>query len=153
MGDEPRRIRGHISWETTDARLTAGSSVIIATTRSDGRPHALPVWYLWKDRAVYFATRTESVKGRNLASEPWVVAHFGNGDDVLFVDGPVTQVLDKDEQDAVDREYTAKYVDPISGKHYGIWATKGNALYRIDPRRIVTWADASQRGWTEWQLD
>jgi hypothetical protein len=126
--------------------------MILSTTRRDGRPHSLPVWYLWTGKAVYFATRTESVKGRNLAEQPWAVAHFGTGDDPLFVDGPVHRVEDKDEQEEVDRDYTAKYVDPVSGEHYGIWAVKGNALYRIGVRRIVTWTDASQRGWTEWRL-
>ena len=150
---EPRRTRGHMAWATADARLTAGSSVILATVRPNGKPHALPVWYLWTGRYIYFATKTTSQKGRNLAGQPWVVAHFGSGDDVLFVDGPVTVVTDTDEQERVDAEYTEKYVDPVSGEHYGIWAVKGNALYRIDVRRVVTWSDATMRGWTEWRFD
>jgi PPOX class probable F420-dependent enzyme len=127
--------------------------MILSTTRADGRPHAVPVWYLWTGTAVYFATRTASVKGRNLAAQPWVVAHFGSGDDPLFADGVVTRVDDVHEQAEVDREYTAKYVDAISGESYGIWAVKGNALYRIDVRRVVAWTDASMRGWTEWRFD
>lgn len=153
MNPEPRKVRGHLPWEAVDARLTAGTSVIIASTRPDGRPHAVPVWYLWTGKAVYFATRTESVKGRNLGEGAWIVAHFGDADDVLFMDGPVVKVTEPEEQERVDRHYTAKHVDPVSGEHYGIWAVKGNALYRLDPRRIVAWMDGSARGRTEWHFD
>jgi pyridoxine/pyridoxamine 5'-phosphate oxidase len=153
MARQPRLVKGHIPWSTADARLRAGSSVILSTVTPEGKPHALPVWYLWTGRYVYFATKTISVKGRNLAAQPWVVAHFGSGDDPLFVDGAVRQVSNIAEQRRVDRDYTAKYVDAVSGEHYGIWAVKGNALYRIDVRRVVTWTDASMRGWTEWRFD
>jgi pyridoxine/pyridoxamine 5'-phosphate oxidase len=153
MSVEPVRVKGHIPWATADARLRAGSSVILSTVTPAGKPHALPVWYLWTGRYVYFATKPASQKGKNLAAQAWVVAHFGTGDDPLFVDGPVTEVTDKVEQEEVDRDYTAKYVDPVSGEHYGVWAVKANALYRIDVRRIVTWSDASMRGWTEWRFD
>jgi hypothetical protein len=153
MNPEPRKVRGHIPWESVDARLTAAASVLIVSTRRDGRPHAAPVWYLWTGKAVYFATRTKSVKGRNLGEGAWIVAHFGDPDDVLFMDGPVVKVTDKAEQEEVDGLYTAKHLDPITGEHYGIWAVKGNALFRLDPRRIVTWANGQARGRTEWRFD
>jgi hypothetical protein len=153
MNAEPRKVRGHIPWEAVDARLTAATSVLIISTRPDGRPHAAPVWYLWTGSAVYFATRTESVKGKNLGDGAWIVAHFGDADDVLYMDGPVVKVTDTDEQTSVDRDYTAKHLDPTTGEHYGIWAVKGNALFRLDPRRIVTWNDGQARGRTEWRFD
>lgn len=39
---------------------------ILATTRSDGRPHVAPVWYDIDEGTVVFNTGTETVKGRNL---------------------------------------------------------------------------------------
>jgi pyridoxine/pyridoxamine 5'-phosphate oxidase len=153
MARTPRLVKGNIPWSTVDAQLRAGSAVILSTVTPEGRPHALPVWYLWTGRYVYFATKTASIKGRNLAAQPWVVAHFSTGDDPLFIDGEVRLVTNKAEQTRVDRDYTAKYVDAVSGEHYGVWAVKGNGLYRIDVRRVVTWRDASMRGWTEWRFD
>lgn len=152
MNPEPRKVRGHIQWAAVDARLTAASSVIIVSTRPDGRPHAAPVWYLWTGSAVYFATRTESVKGKNLGDGAWIVAHFGDADDVLFMDGPVVMVTDTDEQERVDRDYMAKHVDPSTGEGYSVWAVKGNALFRLDPRRVVTWVDGNARTRTEWRF-
>ena len=153
MNPEPRKVRGHIPWEAVDARLTAATSVIIVSTRPDGRPHAAPVWYLWTGKAVYFATRTESVKGKNLGEGAWIVAHFGDADDVLFMDGPVVQVTDTAEQETADRDYTAKHVNQVTGEGYGIWDVKGNALFKLDPRRIVSWNDGNARGRTEWRFD
>ena len=153
MNPEPRHVRGHIPWAAVDARLTAATSVIIVSTRPDGRPHAAPVWYLWTGKAVYFATRTESVKGKNLGNGAWIVAHFGDADDVLFMDGPVVLVTDKAEQEAADRDYTAKHINQVTGAGYSVWDVTGNALFRLDPQRIVTWNDGNARGRTEWRFD
>jgi len=43
---------------------------ILATTRSDGRPHVAPIWYdLDDDGTVVFNTGAETVKGRNIRRE------------------------------------------------------------------------------------
>ena len=42
----------------------------VCTTRADGRPHAMPVWGLWIDDAVWFSTDPTSIKGRNLRGPP-----------------------------------------------------------------------------------
>lgn len=45
---------------------------ILATVRSDGRPHAAPVWYALDGETIVFNTGAETVKGRNLARDPRV---------------------------------------------------------------------------------
>src|SRR5690606_9307420 len=39
---------------------------VLATTRSDGRPHAAPIWIDVDQGAVWFNPGAETVKGRNL---------------------------------------------------------------------------------------
>jgi hypothetical protein len=150
---EPRRIRGHIPWETTDLRLRGGRSLIIATTRPDGRPHAMPVWYCWFDGRLYFITARSTQKARNLVSQSWVVAHVGDGDDVLMVEGPARPVIDAGEHNRVDSMYRAKYVDPVSGARASISDNPADDLYRLDPWRVVTWMYGTVAGWTEWRFD
>ena len=100
------------------------------------------------------ATRwIESVKGKNLGDGAWIVAHFGDADDVLFMDGPVVLVTDKAEQEVADRDYTAKHINQVTGVGYSVWDVTGNALFRLDPTRIVTWNDGNARGRTEWRFD
>jgi PPOX class probable F420-dependent enzyme len=43
----------------------------VATTRADGRPHVAPVWFtLDEDRSIVFNTGLNTLKGRNLSSDP-----------------------------------------------------------------------------------
>jgi hypothetical protein len=150
---EPRRIRGHIPWEGTELRLRSGRSLIIASTRPEGRPHAMPVWFLWLDQRLYFMTPSTTQKARNLAREPWLVAHVGDGDDVLMVEGPALRVTDASERDRTDAAYRDKYVDPVSGARASIFDNAANELYRVDPWRIVTWMYGTVAGWTEWRFE
>ena len=46
---------------------------ILATTRSDGRPHAAPVWYDLDGHCLVFTTGAQTAKGRNLRRDPRAV--------------------------------------------------------------------------------
>jgi hypothetical protein len=152
-GSAPRRIRGHLPWEATDLRLGSARSMIVATTRPDGRPHAMPVWFCWLDRRLYFITARTTQKARNLAVQGWVVAHAGDGDDVLFIEGPTQRITDAAELDRVDAAYRGKYIDPVSGATASIFDNPADDLYRLDPWRIVTWMYGTVAGWTEWRFE
>jgi pyridoxine/pyridoxamine 5'-phosphate oxidase len=148
----PTRVRGHLEWEAADLRLSAGRSLLLSTTRPDGRPHAMPVWFVWLDRRLYFITSRSTQKARNLAGQAWAVAHLGDGDEVLMVEGPVRRVADDDEAGRVDAAYRAKYVDPVSGARASIDDNPADDLYRLDPARVVTWMYGTVAGWTEWRM-
>jgi nitroimidazol reductase NimA-like FMN-containing flavoprotein (pyridoxamine 5'-phosphate oxidase superfamily) len=149
---EPRRVRGHISWAGVESRLHATRSMILATTRPDGRPHALPTWFWWDDGRIYFITARTTQKSRNLAAQPWIVAHFGDGDDVLFAEGRIAIITDSQQQQRVDRAYGQKYVDPPSGARASIFDNALDDLYRVDVVRVVTWMYGTVGGWTEWRF-
>ena len=56
----------------------------LATTRPDGRPHLVPIWFIQDDERIWIATGAESAKVVNIASQPRVmvgVAGSGSGDD------------------------------------------------------------------------
>jgi hypothetical protein len=150
---EPRRVRGHLPWDATELRLRVGRSLILSTTRPDGRPHAMPVWFCWFDQYLYFITARATQKARNLADQPWVVAHAGDGDDVLMVEGPTRLIDDQVELDRADAAYRMKYVDPVSGARASIFDNPADELYRLDPWRVVTWMYGTVGGWTEWRFN
>lgn len=149
---EPRRVRGHLPWDATELRLRVSRSSIIATTRPDGRPHAMAIWFCWLDGHLYFITARSTQNARNLATQPWAVVHVGDGDDVLFVEGETRKVTDESEQARVDDPYRAKYVDPVSGATASIFDNPEDDLYRLDPARVVTWMYGTVAGWTEWRF-
>jgi len=153
MAVEPTRVCGHISWELVEARLTSTRSMVLSTTRPDGRPHAIPTWFWWAgDGRLYFITARSTQKARNLAVESAAVAHLGDGDDVLFLEGSASVVTDSDEAAAADASYKAKYIDPVSGASASIFDNPADQLYRIDVARIVTWMYGTVGGWTEWRF-
>jgi PPOX class probable F420-dependent enzyme len=44
----------------------------VATTRRDGRPHVVPVWFVLDDADLVFATAADSIKARTLRRDPRV---------------------------------------------------------------------------------
>ena len=149
---EPRRVRGHMPWEATELRLRVGRSSIIATTRPSGRPHAMPIWFCWLDRHLYFITARSTQKARNLVRQPWAVVHVGDGDEVLMVEGSTHRVTDETELARLDEAYRAKYVDPVTGATASIFDNPQDDLYRLEPSRVVTWMYGTVAGWTEWRF-
>lgn len=150
---EPRRVRGKIPWSGVEARLLGTRSMILATTGPDGRPHAIPTWFWWDAGRLYFITARRTQKARNLRHQPRIVAHFGDGDDVLFVEGDASRVTERGEQLAVDAAYREKYVDPVSGAQASIFDNPLDDLFRVDVERVVTWMYGTVAGWTEWRYE
>jgi PPOX class probable F420-dependent enzyme len=100
---------GMLDWDWAEERLVAARNYWIATTRADGRPHVAPVWGIWLDGALLFGTNPESVKGRNIARDPRVVAHLESGDEVVILEGAITMLDDRERLDELERAYSAKY--------------------------------------------
>ena len=146
--EDPQRVRGHLPWEATELRLRVGRSSIIATTRPDGRPHAMAIWFCWLDGRLYFITARSTQKGG-----PGQDEGEGDGDEVLMVEGSTQRITDEAERARVDDAYRAKYVDPVSGATASIFDNPEDDLYRLDPSRVVTWMYGTVAGWTEWRFE
>lgn len=78
-----------VPWSWAEERLEQARNYWLCTTRADGRPHAAPVWALW--RLLWFSTDPSSQKVRNVAREPRAVVHLESGDDVVIVEGVIEQ--------------------------------------------------------------
>jgi nitroimidazol reductase NimA-like FMN-containing flavoprotein (pyridoxamine 5'-phosphate oxidase superfamily) len=155
MNLEP--VRGHIPWSTVDARLRASRSIWLATTRPSGRAMVAPVWFWWDGDAdrprLYFITARGTHKARNLAAQPWVEAHLGDGDEVAMVRGSTVIVAAGDEQVRVDAHYRLKYVDPESGARASIFDNPADDLYRVEIERVIAWSYGTVGTWTEWRFE
>ena len=145
------RTRGFIPWSKIENWLKAFRSIWVSTTRPDGRPHAVPVWYIWDGRRLYFISGRSLQKSKNLARQPWIVVHAGDGDDAIILEGPARIVTDREELDRIDAAYQAKYVDPGSGAQATIFEPEAD-LYRVDVRRVMAWEYATVANRTDWQL-
>ena len=146
------RRRGFIPWTKIDNWLRAFRSIWIGTTRPDGRPHAVPVWYTWDGRFVYFISGRPLQKSKNLARQPWIVVHAGDGDDVIILEGKAEIVTDQAELEKVEADYRAKYVDPGTGAQATIFEPEAD-LYRVNGKLVMAWEYATVANRTYWLFE
>lgn len=122
-----------LPWSWAVERLEAARNYWICTTRANGRPHAVPVWGLWLDGAVWFASGRESQKARNLARSPEAVIHLESGDETVILEGEVVDVSEPSSRERFADAYEEKYgfrPDP---------ADPASAVYALRPRVAHTW--------------
>jgi len=131
-----KRTQGHIPWTNVDSRLRALREIWLATASPRGRPDAVPGWFWWDGGAVYFTCAAQARKARNIAHEPEVVLHNGDGTDAIVIKGRAELVTERNELERVDEAYQAKYVDPHPSTHATISDTN-NHVCRIKPRLIM----------------
>lgn len=112
-------MRGFIPWNKVDIWLKGFRSIWVSTTRPDGRPHVVPVWYLWDAEHIYFTSSKSTQKARSLAKQPDIVVHAGDGHDAIILEGTATLVTDADEWMQINSVYMGKYIDPHSSARIG----------------------------------
>lgn len=73
-------------------RLQTESNIWLATTRPGGRPHLVPVWFVWRRRRFYLCIESSSVKARNLLDQPRVSLALEDGSRPVICEGEATSV-------------------------------------------------------------
>jgi nitroimidazol reductase NimA-like FMN-containing flavoprotein (pyridoxamine 5'-phosphate oxidase superfamily) len=149
---DAHRTRGFIPWTKIDARLQALREIWIATASADGRPDAVPVWFWWDGSSVYFTTKAASRKALNIARQPSITLHNGDGADPIILKGEAEAVTERQELERLDRAYAAKYVDPGSGARATVFI-EGDVAFRVRPRIVMAWEYATCSNRTDWHFD
>lgn len=64
-----------------DARRLYGDLEVVhlATTLVDGSPHVVPLWFVWREEAIYVSARRDSVTWRNIERDPRAALTFSRG--------------------------------------------------------------------------
>jgi PPOX class probable F420-dependent enzyme len=106
---------GLLPWHRLGERMRSALGYWLATTRPDGRPHAVPVWGVWLDDTFYFSNGANSRTGRNLARDPRVSVHLESSEDVVIIEGVAELVEDPALAAHVASAYAPKYLwyDPV----------------------------------------
>jgi len=125
-----------LPWSWAVEQLTAARNYWICTTRRDGRPHAMPVWGIWLEDAVWFSTDPSSVKGLNMARDPRIVVHLESGDDAVVLEGEVEHPTDRGALERFVEAYEQKYAFRIE------LASENFGIYVLRPRVAQTWTES-----------
>jgi hypothetical protein len=90
----PETNEGVLPWSHATERLERAKNYWVGTVSQDGKPHAVPVWGVWLDGALYFGAGPRS--SRNLEANRRVTVHLESGDDVVILEGHVEPFADQD---------------------------------------------------------
>ncbi len=126
---------GTLGWDWAVERLEGARTYWICTTRPDGRPHVMPVWAVWLDGAVYFATGRTTRKARNLVADPRIAVHLESGDEVVILEGIAREASDDAELTELLERYQQKYgVEPPL-------RDPATTVYRLAPEVAFGWRE------------
>jgi nitroimidazol reductase NimA-like FMN-containing flavoprotein (pyridoxamine 5'-phosphate oxidase superfamily) len=121
-----------------ERRLTAGQLTryldghvfaVVATARPDGRPHAAVSSYVRSGAVFWLPTARDSVRERNVRSQPWTSLAISHGERdghvVVIIEGPATVAPAAD----VPAE--------VRSRAGGDWAS---TWLRLQPERLISYA-------------
>jgi F420H(2)-dependent biliverdin reductase len=113
-------------------RLESESNIWLATTRPDGRPHLVPVWFAWLDGEFYILTPGSTVKARNLIANPHASIALENGNQPMIAEC-IARRLDTPYVPELTTAFWTKYEWDIT--HDGEY----NAMFALKPIKWLTW--------------
>jgi Pyridoxamine 5'-phosphate oxidase len=144
---DPRRVRPRfpkewhvpndpkfwITWSHASGKLAKEEVYWVSTSGKDCRPHAAPVWGIWKLNRLYFETDPKSKKGRNLLANPQIVAHVQDGLDTVIIEGTAA-VANRGDRDALRTDFVRKY------DYEPDWSDDGGqVVFMVTPEVVHAW--------------
>src|SRR2546422_686753 len=123
------------------ARLSAEPLIWIGTTRPDGRPHHVPVWFLWDDPTILIFSG-DNLKVRNLEKNPAVWLSLdtaAGGNDIVLIDGDA-ELLDRSDVSAATTPGFVRKYDPLmSQMSFEVWARMFPQPILVSVTKIMGW--------------
>jgi PPOX class probable F420-dependent enzyme len=126
--------------EEIDAFLAGPRLAHFATVDAEGRPRIRPIWYLWRDGAIWATTRTHRHTGRDLQTNPWVAVSVASEERpyraVVLHGRP--EVLPKDRDMLLD---VATRYGEEQGRAFADEAMAQNdrVMLKLVPDELISW--------------
>jgi PPOX class probable F420-dependent enzyme len=129
-----------------DERLRSELMIWLATTRPDGRPHNIPIWFWWDGETILMFSQPNNQKIRNLRHSPHVVLALNtldDGEDVVIIEG-TAELLAQPTSELMLPEFGEKYAhlwDRINSSPAKMKA-EYNQPIRVTPTKFIAWHEA-----------
>ena len=123
-----------------EERLRNNIMIWLGTVRPDGRPHLVPVWFLWDGEIMLIFSKPDQ-KIRNIQGNPQVALALDDtkgGGDVIVIEGQA-ELLDPGEVSTALPAYVEKYGEKISSLGWTpeSMSAEYSVAVRITPARFV----------------
>ncbi len=130
----PNNPKVYITWKHCSQKLRGETVYWVSSASKAGKPHAAPVWGIWKNNTFYFETDPNSPKGRNLTSNPRIVFHIQDGMDVVIIEGTAEREKNTRTLVTLNTAYFQKY------DYKPDWTNeKKQIVFRVEPRIAHAW--------------
>ncbi|MDY0908457.1 pyridoxamine 5'-phosphate oxidase family protein [Microbacterium sp. CFBP9034] len=130
----------------TLARLDSEQVGWFGTIGRDGFPHAVPVWFLWRDGKALIMSEPATAKVRNLRANERVLLHLEAGADgeqltVLRGTAAISSEPSSAWVDRIEEAYTAKYDAWLQRLNLTTktMADRYSALIEVTPHKLIAW--------------
>jgi PPOX class probable F420-dependent enzyme len=123
------------------SRLQKEIIVWLATSGAEGRPHAVPVWFLWDGKS-FLIYSLPGQKVNDIEANPLVTLHMNagaDGEDVVRFDGDAKRLRRQPPAHKVPA-YVRKYARLIKGYEWTpeSFARQYHVAIRVTPTRLRT---------------
>lgn len=130
----------------TLARLESEQVAWFGTVGRDGFPHAVPIWFLWRDGRALIMSEPATAKVRNLRADDRVLLHLEAGEDgeQLSVLRGIAAISPEPSTEWLPRiadAYTAKYDAWLERLNLTTetMAARYSALIEFTPVKLIAW--------------
>jgi PPOX class probable F420-dependent enzyme len=128
--------------------LTHGTRTAkIATTRADGRPHVVPIWFVFDGDDLIFTTGSHTAKAAAIRRNARVALCVDDETPpfaYVMIEGTATLTLDAPDLLAWAIRIGGRYMGADQADAYGRRnATPGELLVRVTPTRIISEKDVA----------
>ena len=119
----------------------------LATVRSDGRPHVVPIWFVLREGRIVFNTSEESVKAINMRSDRRVAMCVDDETppySFVTVEGAVTLTRDDPELLEIATEIGGRYMGRDRAEEFGRRnAAPGELVVRLSMDTVISGRDVA----------
>ncbi len=124
-----------------DKRLRTAQIIWLSSTRPDGRPHVVPVWFDWDGQTMLIFSQPGNQKVKNLRHDPRVTLHLESADegsDIVILEG-TAELLPEPTAEMMSPAYIHKYATGLLNIGHtaeSMAATYSQAI-RVTPTRFI----------------
>jgi hypothetical protein len=117
-------------------RLETEATIWLASVRPDGRPHLVPIWFVWLQDEIYILTQMTSVKARNLLAKPQASVALEDGLHPLIAECSVR---------LEPGPYSAGLIAVFKRKYDWDITKDGEytAMFALTPRKWLSWNEGA----------
>ena len=115
-------------------RLEKETNIWFATTRPDGRPHLVPIWFVWFDQKIWVCTPGGTQKVTNLRRSPHASVALEDGDSPVILEGTAAIHEDRPPSELVAQVFLSKYDWNIRTDD-----DEDYILVEFTPAKVISW--------------